>query len=373
MFTRTTSPEFDLVLQGATGFTGRLAAKEIAQRAPSGFRWAVAGRSADRVGQLAAKFGVPGVVADGLNRSAVDQLARRTRVVISCAGPFARYGDHLVDACAQNGTHYADLTGELPWIQRVIERHHKSCAGTNTALVPCAGFDSVPTDIAVHAMAQELGEPARIHGFFTIKGGLNGGTLHSGLALGEDGELVGGKTQTREDPPVFPIPSLGRWAAPFLMAPVNEWVAARTDSLLDRESQGYQVNYSEHLSERSRFRAHTMASLLKLSNGLLAHRAGRQILRALGPKPGEGPSESSIQNGFARLVLLAGDLLAPKLTRQWIWSGDPSNLITVRCLVQTGLALAAGEASRGGVLTPVAALGDRLGERLLEIGAVTVS
>ena len=367
------SREFDLVLQGATGFTGRLAAQEIARHADGDLRWAVSGRSAERVGALAEELGIPGLVADGLDGAATDQLASRTRVVISCAGPFARYGDHLVDACAANHTHYADLTGELPWISRVIKRHHQSCTDSGTAMIPCSGFDSVPTDIAVHAMARELERPARIHGFFTIKGGLNGGTLHSGLALGEDGELKGEGVLPSKGKGVFPIPSLGRWGAPFLMAPVNEWIVARTNELSSQDGSSEPFKYTEHLSNRGRVKAYGMSALLSVSNALLASSAGRTLLRTLGPKPGQGPSEKSIKSGFARLVLVAGDLANPTLTRQWDWSGDPSNLITVRCLVQTGLALAAGEARRGGVLTPVAAFGSRLEQRLVGISATQVS
>jgi short subunit dehydrogenase-like uncharacterized protein len=264
----------------------------------------------------------------------------------------------------------------MPWLESVIQRHHEACTQSGTALVPCSGFDSVPTDIAVYALARELSasesrESVRVHGFFTIKGGLNGGTLHSGLALGEGGAFDRVPKSTKPGPSVFRIPTLRRFGAPFLMAPVNEWIAARTSALLAEEDCGYEMHYTEHLSVRSRLQAHTMSGLLSLSNGLLASSAGRKLLRIFGPKPGEGPSARSIESGFARLVLLAGDLESPTRTRQWDWSGDPSNRITVRCLVQTGLALAAGEATRGGVLTPVAALRERLEERLLAIGAVT--
>ena len=377
--------DFDIVLQGATGFTGRLAAKELMARAPAGLRVAVAGRNEAKVAALAAQLGVPGIVADGLDPKAMAALAARTRVALTCAGPFALYGDELVAACASAGTHYADLTGELPWLGRIIERHHKACTESGTALVPCSGFDSVPTDIAVHSMAAELDSlgqyPSRVRGFFRIRGGLNGGTLHSGLALGESGEMAfqnpGEDTPPSQgsepEPAVFPIPSQARWAAPFLMAPVNEWNARRSSALLGEVGGAYPFRYTEHLSERRWHRAKFMSGLLTLSGALLASAAGRSLLRTFGPKPGEGPSEKSIAEGFARLILIAGDLDEPVMTRQWNWSGDPSNLITIRCLVQTGLALANGEASRGGVLTPVAALGSNLKRRLLESGAVTTS
>ncbi|MDG1498649.1 MAG: saccharopine dehydrogenase NADP-binding domain-containing protein [Planctomycetota bacterium] len=377
--------EFDIVLQGATGFTGRLAAKELVRRSSGGLRVAVAGRNETKVTALAEELGVPGIVADGLDAAATCALAARARVVLSCAGPFALYGDQLVASCAAAGTHYADLTGELPWITRIIERHHESCTASGTTLIPCSGFDSVPTDIAVHSIASELDNlgqsPSRIRGFFRIRGGLNGGTLHSGIALGESGEMAfqspdgnaSPAPSTEREPKVFPIPSQQRWAAPFLMAPVNEWVTRRSSKLLGKTGGAYPFHYTEHLSERRWHRAKFMSGLLTLSDAMLSSATGRSLLRTFGPKPGQGPSEKSIAAGFARLVLIAGDLDEPTMTRQWDWSGDPSNLITIRCLVQTGLALANGEATRGGVLTPVAALGNNLRRRLLESGAVTTS
>ena len=375
-------PDFDIILQGATGFTGRLAAKELAScvsKSAKPLRWAVAGRSKERVDNLAGEMGVPGFVADGLDATSTEELAARTRVVLSCAGPFARYGDLLVDACAKQGTHYADLAGELPWIGRVAERHHKSCTESGTAIVPCAGFDSVPSDIAVHSMALELANlgiaPKRVYGLFRIRGGLNGGTLHSGIALGESGELAFSERPDSEEtePNVFRIPSQNRWGAPFLMAPVNEWVARRSSALLGEQGGAYPFRYSEHLSERKWLRAKLMSGLLTMSGAMLSTSGGRSLLRTFGPKPGQGPSEKSIANGFARLILIAGDLDEPDMVRQWNWNGDPSNLITVRCLVQTGLGLAEGEAMRGGVLTPVAALGSSLKKRLLGTGAVTTT
>ena len=363
---------FDLVLQGATGFTGQLAAEELALRAPKDLRWAVAGRDRARVTALAAKLGVPAIIADGLDPLAVADLAKQTRVVLSCAGPFSRYGDLLIDACVEHGTHYADLTGELPWIERIIARHHERCTSEGTTLVPASGFDSVPADLGVFTLRQELDQDVPLNGFFSVRGGLNGGTLQSGIALGEQGEL-----RPKTMPPiarqeVFPVPSLKRWAAPFIMAAVNESVVARTAVLLN-EGHGTKTQdtpYHEHLLVRSRFKAHIMAATLKFSNAMLNSSMGRKLLQRFGPKPGEGPSDESMHTGFARLTLMAGSLEQPHATQRWLWKGDPSNRITVHCLVQTGLALAAGEARRGGVLTPASAFGATLLQRLEAIDAV---
>ena len=375
---------FDLILQGATGFTGQFAAEELALHAPSSLRWAVAGRDHTKVHALAQRLGVPAVIADGLDPQAVHDLAAQTRVVLSCAGPFSMFGTPLVNACVKNGTHYADLTGELPWIQTLIQKHHTQCVERGITIIPASGFDSVPADLGVYAIRQQLQEDVPLHGFFTVRGGLNGGTLHSGIALAEQGVLTEAAPPAHLGPDVFRVPALQRWAAPFLMAAVNESIVARTGSLLgdcsgsaranasitSRASIPFIAPYQEHLLVRGRFRAFQMKWLMQISNRLLLSKFGRKLLKRFGPKPGEGPSEQDIRDGFARFIVIAGDLAAPSAKRQWNWDGDPSNRITVRCLVQTGLALAAGEAHGGGVLTPASAFGDQLLQRLLVTGAV---
>jgi short subunit dehydrogenase-like uncharacterized protein len=363
---------FDLILQGATGFTGHLAAEELALHAPSSLRWAVAGREPTKVHALAQRLGVPAVIADGMDRQAVHDLAAQTRVVISCAGPFSVFGTLLVEACVANDTHYADLTGELPWIQKLIQAHHVQCVERGTTIIPASGFDSVPADLGVFAMRQQLQEDVPLQGFFTIRGGLNGGTLHSGIALAEQGILTDASPPPHTGPAVFPVPALKRWAAPFLMAAVNESVVARSTQLMANHiaTSNAAAPYQEHLLVRGRFRALQMKLLLQISHRMLASASGRKLLRRFGPKPGEGPSEEDIRNGFARFIVVAGELNNPIAMRQWDWDGDPSNRITVRCLVQTGLALAAGDARGGGVLTPASGLGDSLLQRLTDTGAV---
>ena len=381
--------ELDLVLQGATGFTGRLAAAELARYAPADLRWAVAGRDPGKVAALATQHGVPGLVADGLDPSAVAQLAASTRVVLSCAGPFSRYGTRLVQACAEHQTHYADLTGEVPWIQNVLAPLHAKCVANGTTLVPCSGFDSVPTDLGVHDLIETLTAQGHslaglpIAGFYRLRGGLNGGTLHSGIALAEDGALGGftarpsaASTTSKTEPTrprVFHVACLDRWAAPFVMAPVNEWIVARSLAGEPNHAHAGQAQsgptYHEHMAVRGRLQAYAMTGLLGLSNVLLGSKLGRGLLRRFGPQPGEGPTERKIQSGFARLTLVAGELSRPLAIKRWDWNGDPSNLITVRCLVQTGLALAAGEARAAGLQTPARAFGSRLLDRLVAIGA----
>lgn len=362
--------EFDLVLQGSTGFTGRLAARELARHAPSELRWAVAGRNPDKVAALAQELAVPALVADGLDADAVDALTARSRVVISCAGPFARYGSPLVAACVRNRCHYADLTGEIPWIYGLIMEHHEQASADGTTLIPASGFDSVPTDLALQQLTEEMRERelpvAQVRGYYRISGGLNGGTLASALHLYENWPQAMQAPTARSTQP-FEVGTNGHWAAPFLMAAVNEWVVRRSSELLQEDGLGYgrALRYHEYLATRSRRRALHIGRGLRLMDWMMRRRGGRALLRALGPRPGRGPSPRKMREGFVHLTLHAGDGEVPDHSVEWSMVGDPGNRVTVRCLVQTGLALAAGEARRGGVLTPASALGAALRKRVL--------
>src|SRR5678816_1209969 len=178
--------EFDLILFGATGFTGRLVADYLKRSAePGPVLWAIAGRSRDKLEALG--LGVPIVVGDALDPAAVRAMASRTTAVCTTVGPFARYGSELVAACAEAGTHYCDLTGEVQWMRRMIDAHHERAKQTGARIVQPCGFDSIPSDIGTWATQQafiaRFGYPARkVTALFGEQSGsLSGGTVASGM------------------------------------------------------------------------------------------------------------------------------------------------------------------------------------------------
>jgi short subunit dehydrogenase-like uncharacterized protein len=377
---------YDLVLQGATGFTGGLAAREIARTAPAGFKWAICGRSPQKLAALSEKLQVPFLVADGRDTEACDQLVEQTRVVLSCAGPFQSWGAPLLAACAASGTHYADLSGEIGWIWEMIQFHDPIARRSGAVILPASGFDSVPSDLAVHSLVRDLQKKelavGAFTGFFRIKGGLNGGTLASGLAQSEhyspedlahpfllDPDPQASWEHRAQAPPresVFEVPAISGYAAPFVMAPVNERMVRRSAALADASGNSYGAEfcYSEHYRTTTRKTAKQISGGLKLAEWALKSSFGRKLAKRFGPAPGTGPSERERTEGFVELTLLAGDINDPSARLDWFFPGDPGNTVTVRCLVQTGLALAAGEARGEGILTPAFALGSRLVERL---------
>jgi short subunit dehydrogenase-like uncharacterized protein len=179
------------VLYGASGFTGRQTVAYFAAHAPSGLRWAIAGRDRGRLERVRQHFGplagaVDVLVADSSDQPAVDDIARRTRILLTTAGPFARYGSTLVDACVRFNTHYVDITGEGAWVAQLLARYHDRAAATGTRIVPGCGFDSAPSDLGAMLVArhvrQALGRPCvAVHGYFRMRGGLNGGTAATAL------------------------------------------------------------------------------------------------------------------------------------------------------------------------------------------------
>jgi len=235
--------DYDLVLYGASGFTGRQAVDYLARHARS-LRWAIAGRDLAKLEaareQAGAKADV--LVAESDDQSAVDAVAERTRVLASTAGPFALYGGALVDACVRHGTHYADITGETPWVRDLIDRHHLRAAADGTRIIPCCGFDSVPSDLGtwlvVRHLREHLGAGCReVKAYFRMRGGFNGGTLATALNLQESGQAARTRDPFLLNPPRRhsraamernrdPVSArydedIDAWIGPYFMGPIK--------------------------------------------------------------------------------------------------------------------------------------------------------
>jgi short subunit dehydrogenase-like uncharacterized protein len=390
---------YDVVLFGATGFTGRQATRYLKEHVPSGLRWALAGRNRERLETLAREFDAPAIeVADSSDAEAISALVARTRVIASCAGPFAVYSEPVVAACVLHGTDYVDLSGELPWVRSLIERFHDKAAEQGTRVIPFCGVDSVPSDLGVQAlarwMAQTWGQPTRkVSASFVFRGGsYNGGTLATMLLMAENGQfalirdplflnpLSRMSDDERARSPDFAGTRFDRlrgvWLVPFEMAGINTRVVRRSNALLSLDGAGYgpEFTYEEASERRSRRKAVMFAAAAPIVERLVNLGAFRALLRRFGPKPGEGASEEVMQRAsvHARFVGEAQDgrLALAALTAQ----GDASNKVTVKCLCEAALALATqkeqlpGGAKRGGILTPAYGLGSVLFDRLRAAG-----
>ena len=372
--------DLDVILYGASGFTGRQTVRYFTANAPPGLRWAIAGRNRAKLEQL--HPGITAIEADSANQTLIDAMVARTRVMLSTAGPFAQYGDRLVDACVRLGTHYADITGETVWARSLIDRYHSIASAAGTRIIPFCGFDSVPSDLGAFAIARELnGAATEIKAYFEWKGGApNGGTLASGwnaFDSGHDGQmqdlflLSPESRHTASNLEVDPTTAsfdrdANSWVVPFVMSSINTRVVRRSCQLL-----GAQFGYQEYSKASGPVAAHLAATGSRLLNSALRSDTMRSLLKRVTPQPGTGPSEKEMDEGWFRCHLF-GRSADGKTARMLLsGDGDPANRITVKCLCESALALACDSERlprRAGVLTPTTGLGEVLLDRLAKRG-----
>jgi short subunit dehydrogenase-like uncharacterized protein len=388
--------EYEVVLYGASGFTGRQTVAYFATHAPSGLRWAIAGRDRGRLERVRQQFGPPAdtidvLVADSSDQPAVDDIATRTRVLLTTAGPYARFGTPLVDACVRSNTHYVDVTGEPAWVGQLVARYHDRAAVTGTRIVPGCGFDSVPSDlgamlVARHAQLASGGSCGAVHGYFRMRGGLNGGTAATALHSAAT-HIKAGRDPARQDAlasrqgrRAAALPhhdaDIGAWVGPFIMADINTRVVRRSARLFEQwqESYGPRFEYHEFARFSGPVKAWRATATLGLLGLMLRWPAGRALAAKLAPSPGEGPSEAVMDAGWFRAEFVGLTEDGRMVKGLVAGLGDPGNRSTVRMLCESALALALEESvlpgfpTRGGILTPATALGDVLVRRLRNAG-----
>ena len=397
--------KYDIVLYGATGFTGKQAAQYLAKVAKAAnISLAIAGRRHDALSAVKAEFlavNVGVIVADSADVQSVNAMVEQAKVIVNCAGPYAKYGTPVVDACVSYKVDYVDITGETPWVRSLIDSYHEKAQASGVRIIPGCGFDSVPSDIGawlvVKHFREELNQGTRrIKGYFKMGGGgFNGGTLASFIHMAKEGQgrRMANPILLNPDPrspaaaqmpadqkDIIFDPEMQSWTAPFVMAAINTRVVRRSAALAalaDGKAYGENFTYEETLSFGSGLRRRAKAALYLagLAGMLRALRnnTGQELLRRIGPKPGEGPSEEAMDSGFVRCDFLgqsdSGDRVHFRVESQ----GDAGNRFTVATLCESALALLLnrdrlpGGPSRGGVLTPALGLGDVLVERLRKL------
>lgn len=401
------SRPFDLILWGATGFTGRLVAEYLARSSP-GLRWALGGRSKGKLEKVRAAIAeehaavreLPLVVADADDPASLAALAAQTRVVLSTVGPFAVHGYPLVAACLAQGTDYCDSTGEPHFVRGLIDRHHDDARRAGVRIVPCCGFDSIPSDLGTLLLVERARREGRTleEVRFLLgpwRGLPSGGSAASMIAIvdeagrdpavrrlladpyslspdrAHDLDLDG-----REEMGVHFDRSLGIWTAPFVMAVINTRVVRRSNALTGH-AYGKRFRYSEALSYRGDASGFAQASIAALgtvaSAAAAATAVARPLLNRLVPAPGEGPSRARLDRGFFKVRLYGrfeGDR-RPRLLARVEGKQDPGYLETAKMLGESALCLAHDprrEGFEGGVLTTATAMGAPLIERLRRAG-----
>jgi short subunit dehydrogenase-like uncharacterized protein len=385
----------DVVLHGATGFAGKLTARHLAAHAGTA-KVALSGRSKDKLERLRDELGVdwPLIVADAADEGSLAELARSTTAVATTVGPYAKYGLPLVMACAEAGTSYADLTGEVLFVRDSAAAAHKLAGETGARIVHAAGFDSVPSDLGVLALHDRVtadGEGTledTVYVMASVKGGVSGGTVDS-LRLMLDTvkadrslakvmadpyslspDRVAEPDLGKESDVMVPTkdPLLGRWVAPFVMASYNTRIVRRSNALLGH-AYGPRFRYREVMNVGSGPLAPVVAG--GVTAGLGALMAGmslpptRFVLDRVLPKPGSGPSEKTQRTGHFRAEITTRTSTGATYVATVAAKGDPGYAATAVMLGESALCLGTDAlTSPGGVLTPAVAMGETLAERL---------
>ncbi|MFC7019590.1 MULTISPECIES: saccharopine dehydrogenase family protein [Haloarcula] len=405
----------DVVVWGATGFTGRLAAEHLARAGGDDLSWTVAGRSPSKLESLREDLADidPGLadreylVGDATDRESLAAIAEETDVVCAAVGPYAEYGTPMVEACLDAGTDYCDLTGELQWMRETVERYHERAVEDGTRIVHACGFDSVPSDLGTllvqtHAMETSGAPCSTVRANVALDGGgFSGGTAASMVDLYEvledDPSLAGALADPHAlVPEGHPDPrsavrgalpqydrEAGTWTAPFFMAKVNEKVVHRSNALRGYP-WGRSFAYHESMvtgdGPAGAALAGAVTGGLVLLDGIMSvGPLRRQLERYVLPDPGEGPSRQAIERGGFEVRLRGtgaaadgGDVFTVegRIAANRDAYGTSGVLIgeAARCLANG----AVDSPLAGGVLTPASGIGLPLVERLRAAG-LTIS
>jgi short subunit dehydrogenase-like uncharacterized protein len=373
----TTPREFDIIVYGATGYTGRLVAEYLKDK--NGLKWAMAGRSLSKLEEVRDLINAAAdtdlIVADASDPASLDAMAKRAKVVLTTVGPYQLYGNELVAACVANGADYTDLCGEPAWMRQQIDQHDAAAKASGARIVFSAGFDSIPFDLGVMMLQKHcvdtFGAPApRVKGRVrAMKGTFSGGTAASlkatMAAAAKDRAVVGyltnpfslsadfdGPPQPAGNKPEYDE-SLGSWATSFVMAPINTKNVHRTNHLLG-QAYGADFVYDEMVLTGPGEQGEAMAK----------HVASTPMMGgADDPKPGEGPTKEERETGHYDVLFIAE--YPDGRTAQFSVKGDcdPGYGSTSKMISETAIALCEHNGP-GGVTTPGAALGERLVDRL---------
>lgn len=399
--------KYDVIVWGASGFTGRLVTEYLFGKYGSGgeLRWAIAGRDRQKLEFIGSELGIaagslPIIVSDCFDAEAMQSLASDTKVVLTTVGPYAKYGSALVEACVMQGTHYCDLAGEVQWMRKMIDRFQADAEQSGARIVHSCGFDSIPSDIGSWFL-QEAAQ--RLHGVpcaevkllvKAMKGGASGGTIASMMnaleesrrdreiakilvdpySLNPAGDRIG--PDGREQAGIGYHADSGTWTAPFVMAAVNTRVVRRTNALL-RYAYGRDFKYSEATMTGGGPAGWTKAAAMTAGLGGFMLASSFDLSRSLLvgrllPKPGEGPNKNQREAGFFNL-LLVGKLADGELIRLRVTGDrDPGYGSTSKMLSESAVCLAMDDLScDGGFWTPASAMADTLHRRLVENAGLT--
>jgi len=395
--------EFDIIVWGASGFTGRLVAAYLFKQygTQGDLKWAMAGRNQEKLTAVRAEVAdssVPIVLADSDDEASLKVMILRTKVVCTTVGPYVTYGSKLVAACITHGAHYCDLAGEVQWMRQMIDKHHEEAQANGVKIVHTCGFDSIPSDMGVYftqkeALAQKGQRAKRIRMRVAgMRGGLSGGTYASLSKVLEEamqdkeiykvlvnpyGLNPTDKQEGGDHPDLQKVifdPTSKSWIGPFIMAGINTKVVRRSNAL-SGYAYGNDFRYDEATMSGKGFKGRMKGIMSALPLILMTAKPGsilKRIANRMFPKPGEGPTKDQRENGFYSLRFYAtledGSTALGKVTGD----KDPGYGSTSKMLGEAAVCLAKDSLPEiSGILTPSTAMGDALLDRLEKHAGLT--
>ena len=381
--------EFDVIVFGASGYTGKLVAEYMGKEYGNdeSIRWAIAGRNKDKLSSVKKDLNlnerVSIIEVDSTNKDSLDSMTSSAKCILTTVGPYQLYGSSLVQSCSENGTDYVDLTGEPGWMYEMINAHQDTAKNSGARIVFSCGFDSIPFDLGVYfvqqAAQEKYGKPAKhVRGRVkAMNGEFSGGTIASLGAtmatLKEKPELIQvlsnpfsltegfeGPAQL-DDSKVLLDEKLNMWVAPFVMAPINTKNIHRSNALLGH-AYGEDFCYDEMMIAGEGEEGKKIADAMNSSNPM----GGDNL-----PQPGEGPSKESREQGNYEVLFFA-DFDEGSIDARVTGDMDPGYGSTSKMIAESALCLVQEcEDLSGGMYTPAPAMGEKLIKRLTKNAGLT--
>lgn len=385
----TAEKPYDVVVYGASGFTGRLVVEYLVKQygAGSGLKWAMAGRSAEKLAAVRDEIGAPAstplVIADADDPDSIQTMVASTKVVLTTVGPYQLYGSDLVATCAKAGTDYVDLCGEPPWMRQMIEAHEETAKQSGARIVFSCGFDSIPFDLGVHflqaAAREKFGKPmSRVRGRVRrMQGTFSGGTAASlkatMAAAARDPSILEllrdpyslapgakGPEQPRGTKPIYDE-VIESWCAPFIMAPINTRNVLRSN-FITGYSYGDDFVYDEMFVAGPGEKGEAIANAIANDDSMS---------KEGGPKPGEGPGKEEREAGFYDVMFVGTDG-DNRITAAVTGDKDPGYGSTSKMISECAVCLVQDDLDTGGgIWTTAPAMGDQLIKRLVANAGLT--
>ena len=389
--------QFDIIIWGATSFTGKLVVEYLFKKfASTKIKWAIAGRNKEKLENVRSKVAdknIPIFIADSFDEKSLSVIVKKSKVICSTVGPYSLYGSLLVELCVKHSTNYCDITGEAHWIRTIIDKFHKDAKKKKIKIVNSCGFDSIPSDMGVYFIQNEIKKAYKSYAksikmrVAGIRGGISGGTYGSMNNLLKEAYADKSVFKVLNNPyglnPRDKMEGLDKkdlrkiifdnesksWIYPFIMAGINTKIVRRSNALSNFQ-YGKEFTYEEATMAGKGIPGFWKAILALFPLAMIGINPNsflKKIVNSFMPKPGEGPGIEKRKNGFYNLRFYITIDKKRKAFAKVIGDSDPGYGSTSKMLAESAISLAFDNLPGNyGVITPSFAMGDKLLKRLKE-------